>query len=636
MADLLKIVQDPNYVNANPATKRAIFDKYAPADPNYAKASPATQKAIRQKYGLDTAVAAPPQTFGEQAADFGRGVLRGAASTADIIAESVPGTAAMIAYPFQRAAGYLTGQTAEDVAASQERVLGTVAQPVGRMTGVTETPGYQENALRQGITYIAENMDKGADFLSEATGLPKSDVVNMMQVALSAGPAKITGAVVKEAPGGAAITAAARKTADLPKKVTAATINKMRDVIDPKTKFYMDVAEGKGSALVAAARSPQAEIIPGVRPTFAQATADVGLPRVAAVGEQAEKLRPTEAIARKDVQEAGRVSELKKIEQTPAARKAAEKARRQVSEPLYLRAETAGDVVDLTPTLTYIEKLVKENPGNPELLSALQTIGRGLTDEYGNARVNAKEVSSALDGIKRALVKEDNLFIKDQLTAVKDQLVKSIPAMKQAQTAFRKGSKPINEMDVGKYLREKLETALPEGTQRAGAFAEAVRSAPQTIKRALSGQPRYKELTEVLSPTQKARVDAVLMDLSRDARVKELAALGREAAPVLKEPAGKFSAPPVFKVIVTIASDIVRRLEGKVNEKLAMDIALEFLDADRAAAALETAMARSGRRAGAGPARRPGGPVSRTIKRAPVVTAPNQMSNEENRNRMSR
>ncbi len=584
-------------------------------------------------FALDTP-AAP--TLGEQAADFGRGVLRGAASTADIIAEGVPGTAAMIAYPFQRAAGMLTGQTAADVAASQERVLGTVAQPVGRLTGVTKTPGYQENALREGITYIADNMDKGADFLSKATGLPKSDVVNMMQVVLSAGPAKVTGAVVKEAPGGAAVTAAVRKTADLPKKVTAATINKMRDVIDPKTKFYMDVAEGKGSALVAAARSPQAEIIPGVRPTFAQATADVGLPRVAAVGEQAEKIRPTEAIARKDVQEAGRVSELKKIEQTPAARKAAEKARRQVSEPLYLRAETAGDVVDLTPTLTYIEKLVKENPGNPELLSALQTIGRGLTDEYGNARVNAKEVSSALDGIKRALVKEDNIFIKDQLTAVKDQLVKSIPAMKQAQTAFRKGSKPINEMDVGKYLREKLEAALPEGTQRAGAFAEAVRSAPQTIKRALSGQPRYKELTEVLSPTQKSRVDAVLMDLSRDARVKELAQLGSEAAPKLREPAGKATLPPLLNRIATIANEIVRRLEGKVNEKLALEIASEFLDADRAAAALETAMARSGRRAGSAPARRPGGPVSRLVKRAPVVTAPNQMSNEENRNRMSR
>ena len=567
--------------------------------------------------------APPPESFVGQ-------VLGGAASTMDIMSDAALGSAQWLSYPFRRAAGIATGETAEDIQASQERVQNTLGSPLAKINPAgAERPSYQNNLLRQTLTYIGENIDKGADVLAAETGLPKADVMNMMGTVMATlpvkAPIKAAGKVISKTP-----------VVNIPGRVVRGAVSKVQDIIDPRTKFYMDIAEGRGPELVAAARRPEAEIIPGVRPTFAQATADVGLPRIAAVGEQAEKIRPTEEIARKDVQEAGRVSELKKIEQTPAARKAAEKARRQVSEPLYLRAETAGDVVDLTPTLTYIEKLVKENPGNPELLSALQTIGRGLTDEYGNARVNAKEVSSALDGIKRALVKEDNLFIKDKLVTVKDQLTKAIPAMKQAQTAFRKGSKPINEMDVGKYLREKLETALPEGTQRAGAFAEAVRSAPQTIKRALSGQPRYKELTEVLSPTQKARVDAVLMDLSRDARVKELAALGREAAPVLKEPAGKFSAPPVFKVIVTIASDIVRRLEGKVNKKLAMDIALEFLDADRAAAALETAMARSGRRAGAGPARRPGGPVSRTIKRAPVVTAPNQMSNEENRNRMSR
>lgn len=549
-------------------------------------------------------------------ASFGQQVLRGAASTADILAEAIPGTAAMIAYPFRRAAGLVTGETAEDIAASQERVLGAVAQPIGRLTGVAETPGYQENALRKAATFVAENLDAGADYLSEATGLPKSDVANMMQVALSAAPAKVPGA----------------KTA---RKVTSATINKMRDVIDPKTAFYRDIAEGRGAELIRAARAPEAEIIPGVRPTFAQATVEVGLPRVAAVGEQAAKLQPTEALARRDVQEAGRVSELSAIEQTPAARKAAEKARRQTSEPLYIRAEKAGDVVDLTPTLTYIEKLIKENPGNPELLSELRTIGRGLTDEYGNARVNAKEVSSTLDGIKTALAKKDNEFIKDKLVTVKDQLIKAIPAMKQAQTAFRKGSKPLNEMDIGKYLREKLETALPEGRQRAGVFAEAVRNAPQTIKRALSNTPRYEKLTEVLSPENVARVDRVMMDLSRDARVKELAQLGSEAAPELARPAGKFSLPPLLDRVATIANEILRRLEGKINEKMAMEIALEFLDANKAADALETAMRRSGSGAGAAPARRPSGPLTRAAKRAPVVTAPNAMT-EENRNAMAR
>jgi hypothetical protein len=57
MASLQSILNDPNYVNANPATKAAIFDKYAPQDPNYSNANKETQTAIRARFGL--ALAAP-------------------------------------------------------------------------------------------------------------------------------------------------------------------------------------------------------------------------------------------------------------------------------------------------------------------------------------------------------------------------------------------------------------------------------------------------------------------------------------------------------------------------------------------------------------------------------------------------
>jgi len=51
-ATLAEVLKDPNYVNANAATKTAIFSKYAPLDPNYANANEATQTAIRSKYGV--------------------------------------------------------------------------------------------------------------------------------------------------------------------------------------------------------------------------------------------------------------------------------------------------------------------------------------------------------------------------------------------------------------------------------------------------------------------------------------------------------------------------------------------------------------------------------------------------------
>lgn len=561
--------------------------------------------------------ATEPETFGQQ-------VLRGATSTADIIAESVPGMAAMVAYPFQRAAGLVTGQSAEDVAASQARVLGTVSAPVGRMTGVSETPSYQNNLARQALGFVAENMDKGADWIAGQTGLPKPDVMNMMQVVMSAAPVKVPGA----------------KTAG---KATRAVVQKGREILDPKTKFYMDLAEGRGQALISAARDPGAEIIPGVRPTFAQATVDVGVPRIAAVGEQAAKKLPTEALALKDVQEAARVGQLTAIERTPERRAAAEKVRERRSEPLYRQAEGAGNVVDVAPTLAFIDDTIRKNPGNQPLLTEMRRIRKGLVepglDPQGNPilvpRTNAKEVASTIDGLKSAIAKEDNKFIKGELTQIKDDLTAAIPSMKEAQTAFKKGSRPINQMDVGKYLREKLEAPVPEGGQRANVFAGAVRESPRTIKQALKGGPTYEKLTDILSPAQKANVDRVLMDLSRDQRVKELAQMGREAAPDLNMPMPKTERPSFLNRVWTIANMIAERLEGKINDKLAVEIAAEFLDADRAAAALETAMRRSGQ-AVPKPQRKPSGPISRAIKRAPVVTAPNQMNSQENRNAMSR
>jgi hypothetical protein len=57
MPSLLEILKDPNYVNANPATKAAIFDKYSVQDLNYAEANDATKAAIRARFGIGGASA---------------------------------------------------------------------------------------------------------------------------------------------------------------------------------------------------------------------------------------------------------------------------------------------------------------------------------------------------------------------------------------------------------------------------------------------------------------------------------------------------------------------------------------------------------------------------------------------------
>jgi len=68
MADLSSILTDPNYVNANPATKQAIFDKFSANDTNFTGANPETQNAIRTKFGL-TAPATGGIPVGRQGVD---------------------------------------------------------------------------------------------------------------------------------------------------------------------------------------------------------------------------------------------------------------------------------------------------------------------------------------------------------------------------------------------------------------------------------------------------------------------------------------------------------------------------------------------------------------------------------------
>lgn len=65
---LLEIQNDPDYVNANAATKQAIFDAYSKDDPDYTGANPATQNAIRESFGLSKSTARAPRTAGEDLA----------------------------------------------------------------------------------------------------------------------------------------------------------------------------------------------------------------------------------------------------------------------------------------------------------------------------------------------------------------------------------------------------------------------------------------------------------------------------------------------------------------------------------------------------------------------------------------
>ena len=70
-----------------------------------------------------------------------------------------------------------------------QAVTGALEKPFGKTFGVTQSPAYQNEASQRLMNFIGENVNKGAEWIAQKTGLPLPDVQNMMGTATIAAPA---------------------------------------------------------------------------------------------------------------------------------------------------------------------------------------------------------------------------------------------------------------------------------------------------------------------------------------------------------------------------------------------------------------------------------------------------------------
>jgi len=109
---------------------------------------------------------------------------RSAASLADVTVGGIlPAVAQQVAYPLAR-----VGRTPQEAQAATARVVGAVDQPFGKAFGVSDTPEYQQEVGRQVLDFIGQNFQKGAKWIAGKTGLPQSDVENILGTATLAAP----------------------------------------------------------------------------------------------------------------------------------------------------------------------------------------------------------------------------------------------------------------------------------------------------------------------------------------------------------------------------------------------------------------------------------------------------------------
>ena len=461
-----------------------------------------------------------------------------------------------------------------------ERAMRTARQFGGQMADRYGTYDAIKNTLATDPVGFAADM---SSLLSGGAGLAKragrtgtAGVLNKM--------AERTNPVNALKPVGRAVAKAAERA---PLKISNA--------LAPKSAAYMEAAEGRAPELIAQLRA-RGEIVPGSRPTAAQQASPLGLTKFSAMGEAAAKAKPSEYLARANEAEAARLASLRTVGGAPGDRTAAVTARKAATDPLYAAAEMQKFRADPKLMALSDDPYIKQAMPDAARLSASQgvTFENNPTRYIHNVKISldkmlTKTGETALASTERAQVAK----VKTQLV---NWLESKAPDYKAARTTFAEKSKPINQMEVGQYLEGKLTAPLEGGTERAGAFATAVKDAPGTLKRATTGEARFKELTDVLTPEQAGVVMAIRDDLARVAATKTQAQKGASAAPRISQLASQTGdMPALLNRAATIANTIFNRLQGQIDRKLAIEIATEMLDPQVAAAAIEKAATRERR-----------------------------------------
>lgn len=324
--------------------------------------------------------------------------------------------------------------------------------------------------------------------------------------------------------------------------------------------------EGRAPANMLAAQ--QAVQNAPVGSTVRQALSDVVSPQVQYLGQMVEARAPGAAMTTQQAQEAARMAKMQAV--TPDLQ-TAQAMRANVSGPLYTAATQPTTPVATAGLVQNIDDILAANPGNTKLTTALNQVKSGL-----EASTTAEQVSSVIDNLKDLIASKDNKFIVKNLVAVKNDVEKALPGYQTAQQVFAAASGPVNQAKVLGAMQDVLAAPLGVG-ERAGPFMTAMGRGEQALLKKSTGEARYAALSDVLTPGQMKVVGEVESELMRDAKVAAQAKAGAEAMQTIMEAnKSKFRLPDFMSVKVTLANQMLRMLEGRLNAKVMSELEKGF------------------------------------------------------------
>jgi hypothetical protein len=283
-------------------------------------------------------------------------------------------------------------------------------------------------------------------------------------------------------------------------------------------------------------------LVPGSMPTAAQVAENGG---IAAMQRSAAAANPSEFAQRGMEQASARLNALRGIAGDDASISAAVKAREAVTKPSYDAAKAAVYEIDPSMQMTMQTPIMQkaiarakqlaENNERPFMFST-QTSAPFSGVGGGQAQVKRQITGQGLQDIKTAL---DDLLL-DPTSGIVGSEAKTVdrvrgrlmdwmetqnPEFKAARTTYAQMSQPINQMQVGQALVDKLKPALSDygalGKETAANFAGQLRNSDNLMQNA-TGFKGIGSLESVMGPKNMGSLNGIAQDLARKSNAESL------------------------------------------------------------------------------------------------------------------
>lgn len=278
--------------------------------------------------------------------------------------------------------------------------------------------------------------------------------------------------------------------------------------------------------------TPQPSAIPGVQRTLAEETLDPGIARLERqMRGQANTFDPIDR-----ANNAARVAQLERIAGTDADMGTAIAARRSSTKSARDQAMAAGDV-DITQTIAALDDAIKGQQGRPAVQAGLRQVRSLLVKEteaapglvtttnessvpvLDNVRKTIGDMLSGKYGGENAAALQGSrelIGVRDKLT---DEVSGQVPAFADYLDAYRRASKPINRMEVGRALSGSSSGSAVLDPQTGAqvllpaSFSKAARDIDSVAAKA-TGFAKAKA-TDILTKEDIATIRAIQDDLQR-------------------------------------------------------------------------------------------------------------------------